>query len=70
MREYDAKLASQKLCNVGALLSHVAQAGAKAGYGEDLSAWAGPAIPFAVEAVKAFETQVRKSTADNKQAAA
>jgi hypothetical protein len=69
LREYDAKLASQKLCNVGALLTHVAQAGAKAGYGEDLSAWAGPAIPFAVEAVKAFETQVRKSN-DHKQAAA
>lgn len=70
LREYDAKLASQKLCNVGALLTHVAQAGAKAGYGEDLSAWTGPAIPFAVEAVKAFENQVRRSTADHKQAAA
>lgn len=70
LREYDAKLASQKLCNVGALLTYVAQAGAKAGYGEDLSAWTGPAIPFAVEAVKAFENQVRRSTADHKQAAA
>jgi hypothetical protein len=55
LREYDAKLAAKKVCPMGALLSHVAQAGLKAGYGDDITAWAGPAIPFAVDAVKQFE---------------
>ncbi|HET6575271.1 MAG TPA: Rad52/Rad22 family DNA repair protein [Fimbriiglobus sp.] len=60
LREYDAKLAARKLCTVGALLSHVAQAGAEAGYGVDMTTWSGPAIPFAVNAVKEFEACLRK----------
>jgi hypothetical protein len=59
LRDYDAKLAAQKLCGLGALLSHVAQAGVKAGYGDDITRWTGPAIPFAVEAVKEFESKLR-----------
>jgi hypothetical protein len=70
LRDYDAKLAAQKLCTVGALLSHVAQAGAEAGYGEDITTWSGPAIPFAVEAVKEFEANLRKPKVEQKQAAA
>lgn len=62
LRDYDTKLASQKLCAVGALLSHVARAGAAAGYGEDITAWSGPAIPFAVEAVKEFEAGLAKQS--------
>lgn len=54
LREFDAKLANQKACSVGALLAHVAQAGVKAGYGDDIERWSGPAIPFAVDAAKAF----------------
>lgn len=59
LRDYDAKLAAQKVCPVGALLAHVAQAGEKEGFGADITTWAGPAIPFAVDAVKAFEAQAR-----------
>jgi hypothetical protein len=69
LRDYDAKLAAQKVCGLGALLSHVAQAGAKAGYGDDITRWAGPAIPFAVEAVKEFESGLR-GPHEQKQAAA
>ena len=66
LREYDAKLAAQKLCGVGALLSHVAQAGVKAGYGDDITTWDGPAIPFAVDAVKSFEANLRHTKSDAK----
>lgn len=59
LREYDKKLASQKLCQPGALLSHVTQAGVKAGFTANMSDWAGPAIPFAVDVVKEFEQSVR-----------
>ena len=68
LREYDAKLAAAKRCGVGALLAHVAQAGAKEGYGDDIAAWTGPAIPFAVEVVKQFEART-KPEADPKAAA-
>jgi hypothetical protein len=70
LRDYDARLAAQKLCTVGALLSYVAQAGAAAGYGEDITTWAGPAIPFAVNTVKEFEARLQKPPAERKQAAA
>ena len=40
-----------------ALLSHVTQAGVNAGYTANMSDWTGPAIPFAVDAVKAFEQE-------------
>jgi hypothetical protein len=55
LRQYDAKLADMKKCGLGALLSHVTQAGAKAGFGDDITRWTGPAIQFAVDAVKTFE---------------
>lgn len=70
LREYDARLAARKVCTVGALLSHVARAGAEAGYGEDMTAWSGPAIPFAVNAVKEFEAGLRKPKGEPKPAAA
>jgi hypothetical protein len=69
LREYDAKLAAKKQCGVGALLAHVAQAGAARGYGEDLTRWNGEAIKFAAEAVKAFESGLRASAVEPKQAA-
>jgi hypothetical protein len=69
LRDYDAKLAKENRCHVGALLSYVAQAGAKQGYGEDISTWNGPAISFAVDAVKEFDASLRSQKADAKQAA-
>jgi hypothetical protein len=69
LREYDAKLAAQKLCTVGALLAHVTQAGVKAGFTANMSDWTGPAIPFAVDAVKEFEHTVRNGKAEPRTAA-
>lgn len=69
LQDYDAKLASQKLCQRGALLAHVTQAGVKAGYTANLSDWAGPAIPFAVDAVKEFEQTVRQDKSEPRHAA-
>jgi phage recombination protein Bet len=62
LQDYDAKLAAQKLCLRGQLLAHVTQAGVRAGYAANVSDWSGPAIPFAVEVVKEFETSVRNKT--------
>ena len=69
LREYDAKLASQKLSPVGALLAHVTQAGIRAGFTADITSWSGHAIPFAVTAVKEFESQLRSPKAEPKTAA-
>ncbi|VTT98345.1 rad52 22 double-strand break repair protein : Uncharacterized protein OS=uncultured bacterium GN=ACD_20C00398G0011 PE=4 SV=1: Rad52_Rad22 [Gemmataceae bacterium] len=69
LQEYDAKLASQKLCVRGALLAHVTQAGVKAGYTANMTDWTGPAIPFAVDAVKEFETSIRGAKNDRQTAA-
>jgi hypothetical protein len=55
LQDKDARLAKEKRCDRGALLAHVTQAGVKAGYPHDLTKWDGPAIAFAVEAVKEFE---------------
>lgn len=66
LREYDAKLAAQKLCGVGALLSHVAEAGLNEGFGSDITRWSGPAITFAVDAVKTFEQSLRKSRSESR----
>ncbi|MCE9564813.1 MAG: hypothetical protein K8U57_22495 [Planctomycetes bacterium] len=69
LQEYDAKLASQKLCVRGALLAHVTQAGVKAGYTANMTDWTGPAIPFAVDIVKEFEQTVRSSKSEPRTAA-
>jgi hypothetical protein len=69
LQDYDAKLASQKLCQRGSLLAHVTQAGVKAGYTANLSDWTGPAIPFAVDAVKEFEQSLRQSKPEPRNAA-
>jgi hypothetical protein len=63
LRKYDKTLSDRKVCQLGALLSHVAQAGAKAGFGDDISRWDGPAIPFAVDAVKQFEASLKGTEA-------
>jgi hypothetical protein len=70
LQDYDAKLAVQKLCVRGALLAHVTQSGIKAGYTANLADWSGPAIAFAVDAVKEFEQSIRSSAnADTRTAA-
>lgn len=69
LQDYDAKLSAGKLCARGALLAHVTQAGVKAGYSANLTEWTGPAIAFAVDAVKAFEQSARASKAEPRSAA-
>jgi hypothetical protein len=58
--EYDAKLAARGLCSAGALVKHVVQTGAKAGYDADLATWTGAAIDLAVEETKVFENRARQ----------
>jgi Rad52/22 family double-strand break repair protein len=60
LREADAELADKRLCQIGALLAHVAQAGIKAGFASDLTVWTGPAIELAVAETKAFKTRLAK----------
>jgi hypothetical protein len=69
LQDYDAKLASQQLCNRGALLAYVTQSGVQAGYPADITSWSGSAIALAVEAVKNFETQCRTPLREPKTAA-
>jgi hypothetical protein len=60
LEDYDAKLAAQGRCDKGELLQFVAQEGAKAGHGTDLTAWSGEAIALAVEATKLFGSRARQ----------
>ncbi len=60
--DYDARLARQGVCEPGALVKHVVEAGVGAGFERDLATWSGPAILLAVEETKAFEAKVRKET--------
>jgi hypothetical protein len=61
--DYDAKLAAQGLCDRGALVKHVVEAGRRAGHDADLASWGGPAIALAVEQTKGFEAQLRQQPA-------
>jgi hypothetical protein len=60
LTDYDAKLAAQGVCPRGELLRHVLEAGRKAGFGPDLTAWSGPAILLAVEETRVFEARARQ----------
>jgi hypothetical protein len=69
LRDYDQKLATEKVCNLGSLLAYVSQAGQAAGFGPDMTTWTGEAIPLAVAKVKEFEAKVRANTPDQKSVA-
>lgn len=70
LEDFEAKLMDKKLCTRGALLAHVAQAGARAGYAASVMEWTQPAIAFAVDVARDFEQTMRKNAgADPKQAA-
>lgn len=69
LREYDAKLAKDKVCAVGALLAHVTQAGVKAGFTANMSEWTGQAIQFAVDAVREFDQSARQGKPEPRTAA-
>lgn len=63
LRDYDTELSQQGLCKIGALLSHVTQAGVRKGYKADLSQWESEAIQFAVEETRRFRDSLRTATA-------
>jgi hypothetical protein len=69
LQDYEAKLVAQGLCSPGMLIAHVCQAGVKAGHGADLGAWTGPAIQFAVDQTKAFETSARQQRGQHRDVA-
>jgi Rad52/22 family double-strand break repair protein len=67
--DYDARLATDGICQQGDLVKHVVEVGVKAGHDSDLSTWTTPAIALAVEETKAFEKQVRQRKSNRKQVA-
>jgi hypothetical protein len=69
LQDYDARLATQGLCEPGELVQHVLQAGIQAGYKSDLATWSGDAIALAVEETKAFADQARQRAAKQKDVA-
>lgn len=70
LQDKDAKLAAEKVCPRGTLLSYVVASGMKAGYPANLTEWAGPAIEFAVKTVKEYEQQARAAAKPAPQPAA
>jgi hypothetical protein len=58
--DHDERLANQGLCKPGDLVKAIVDAGRKAGYEKDLSAWSGPAIQLAIDETRAFETRLRE----------
>jgi hypothetical protein len=69
VHDYDARLASQSICQPGELVKHIVQAGVKAGYAVDLATWSGPAIVLAVEEARAFEARLRQQKRERKEVA-
>lgn len=69
VHEFDARLANQGVCQAGALIQHIVEAGVKVGYESDLAAWSGAAIILAVEEARAFEAQLRRQKKERKEVA-
>lgn len=66
LQAYDAKLAAQNLCKAGDMLAEVCKRGVTKGYPVNIHHWSGPAIQFAVDAVKAFEENCRQQAKGEK----
>ena len=64
----DRELAAEGLCVAGALISHVRQAGVKAGYAADLAKWEGPAIELAIAETRTFKQGLKVPTPEEKKA--
>jgi hypothetical protein len=69
LSDYDSRLAAQGVFQKGDLLKHIIQAGVRAGYGADLTAWTGPAIRLAVNETRAFEKHCREKQGPRKEVA-
>jgi len=69
LRDYESRLAKEKICAPGALIENISRAGVKAGYAANIAEWSGPAILFAVEAAKKFVQSLRQEGAPSQFAA-
>lgn len=60
LQDYEGKLTAQGVCQPGALLKHVLDAGTKAGHPKDMTTWNAAAIALAVDQTRTFEGQARQ----------
>jgi hypothetical protein len=60
LQDYEAKLVEEGICAKGELLQHVAEAGAKAGFGPDLTTWSKSGAIFAAKETRTFEARARE----------
>jgi hypothetical protein len=61
LREKDAEYATKKLCQVGALLSAVSDAGRRQGWAESIDKWDEVAVPVVAKWIKEFEARLTDS---------
>ncbi len=61
LKSRDAKLAEERRCQIGDLLSYVAREGSARGYGPDITTWTTSGIEFAKVAVKDFEANLKNT---------
>jgi hypothetical protein len=64
--DYEAKLVEEGVCEKDELLRHIAEAGEKAGFGPDLTAWTKPAFNLAAKETRTFENRVRRRPPDTR----
>jgi hypothetical protein len=60
LQDYETKLVEEGVCEPGDLLRHMAEAGEKAGFGSDLSAWTKPGFSLAAKETRTFENRIRR----------
>jgi hypothetical protein len=59
LKDYDAKLSQEGLCDAGELVRAIRDAGKALGYPEEIARWTGAQIAFAVREVKQLEAAAR-----------
>jgi hypothetical protein len=66
LQDYEARLVEEGVCEKGELLRHITEAGEKAGFGAEVTAWTRPGINLAAKETKAFEARARRRRGDTK----
>ena len=66
LQDYEAKLVEDGVCEKGELLRHIAEAGEKAGFGADLTAWSKPGFALAAKETRVFEERARRQQPETK----
>jgi hypothetical protein len=59
LKQYESKLVETGAIRAGELVTHLVGAGVRAGYGENITKWSGPAIPFASQVVIKFTENLK-----------